>query len=151
LFDTCLFSADFLLLHRSTLIKTLLDNLPPPPICRIHTSSRVTGYSDFKPGENDGLVTLHFADNSTKEADVVVGADGIRSAVRDYMFPGGVHVDAAGEKHVVGPKWTGVVAYRTLLTRSMLECLHKDSHRLPTAPRVVCFLLIPLLFLTNLE
>lgn len=44
--------------------------------------------------------TLRFADGSTEEADVVVGADGIHSAVRESIL---------GPEH---PEFTGTVAYR---------------------------------------
>jgi hypothetical protein len=133
-------SGDPLLLHRSTLITALLDGLPPPPICTIHTSSRITGYSYSKPGNSDGPVTLHLADGSTREADVVVGADGIRSAIRNSMFPGGIYVDMVGEKHTVGPKWTGVVGYRALITRSQLERVSGGGHRALTIPLLVSIL-----------
>ena len=48
-------------------------------------------------------VRAHFANGNIAEADVLVGADGVRSAMRAQMFPG----DA--------PRFTGHVAYRFLV------------------------------------
>ncbi|WP_346008065.1 FAD-dependent monooxygenase [Janibacter terrae] len=51
----------------------------------------------------DAGVSLRFADGSTEEVDVVVGADGIHSAVRRSLL---------GDEH---PEFTGTVAYRAVL------------------------------------
>jgi salicylate hydroxylase len=119
-----------MLLHRSTLIKTLEESLPPAPICTVHTSSRLVSYQGNEP------VVLTFADGTTRTADVVIGADGVRSVVRAGMFPGGMY---EGKK--VEPKWTGVVAYRSLITRTMLERVQDGQHRALTQPIIVCFVL----------
>ena len=36
--------------------------------------------------ENDDSVTVHFADGSTEDFDLVVGADGVRSSVRRHVL-----------------------------------------------------------------
>jgi salicylate hydroxylase len=46
----------------------------------LHLGLRLTGVTD-----GNGPVVLHFADGSSAEADVLVGADGIRSAVRNLL------------------------------------------------------------------
>lgn len=51
--------------------------------------------------ENDDSVTVHFADGSTEDFDLVVGADGVRSSVRRYVL------DA-----VLSPEYIGQSAYR---------------------------------------
>lgn len=48
-------------------------------------------FSHYEEGR-DGL-TLHFTDGSTSEADVLVGADGIHSAVRRQRLPGHDPID----------------------------------------------------------
>lgn len=46
----------------------------------IHLGKQLTGVS-----EADGVVTATFADGSTDTADLLIGADGARSLVRDYV------------------------------------------------------------------
>lgn len=53
-------------------------------------------------------VTLHFADGSTHEADVLLAYDGIKSTVRSIMLKD--HMSAQDLK----PKFTGTIAYRGL-------------------------------------
>jgi len=125
-------------IHRSALITTLQAGLPPPPLCTVHTSSRLISYSYSTPGDTNSSVILHFADGSIREADVVVGADGVRSAVRGSMFPGGKYVDERGREHIIEPKWTGVVAYRSLVTRKSLEAIGGGEHHALVEPQVAC-------------
>lgn len=55
---------------------------------RVHTGCRFTGYR-----ENDGQVTARFSDPDTGEpaaeanGDVLIGADGIHSALRSHFYP----------------------------------------------------------------
>ena len=78
----------------------------------IHTSKRLTSYET----ENTGSIVLSFADGSVAHADVLVGADGIRSATRTTLFNGlSMSVDpseAAQYKKFIEPKWSGILAYR---------------------------------------
>src|SRR6266568_3210960 len=53
-----------------------------------HPSRAVTGYS-----ETPGKVSVKLADGTTAEGDVLVGADGIRSAVRGQRLPGTTVID----------------------------------------------------------
>lgn len=64
----------------------------------VMTGARLTSYS-----QDAGGVTLHFADAEDARADLLIGADGVRSAVRAQMVP-----DDA-------PRFTGHVAYRFLV------------------------------------
>lgn len=57
-------------------------------------------------------VTLRFADRSTAESDVVVGADGIHSVVREWMLG------------TDSPRFTGTVAYRGVLPASAVPADH---------------------------
>ena len=65
---------------------------------RTHTARRLARFA-----QDDGAVTAHFTDGSTASADLLVGADGVRSAVRAQLVP-----DDA-------PRFTGHVAYRFLV------------------------------------
>ena len=139
-------SGSTILIHRSALIAALQSGLPPTPICTIHTSARLVSFSYSSPGDTNSGVVLHFADGSTRQADVVVGADGVRSAVRDSMFPGGIYVDRHGHKQVVEPKWTGVIAYRSLVTRQKLESYGLKNHRSLVDPLIVSVIHSPAFF-----
>ena len=59
--------------------------------------NEVTGYV-----QKDGLAAAVFADGSVEEADLVVGADGFRSAIRRQMLPD------------VTPKFAGYVVWRAV-------------------------------------
>ncbi|WP_191563981.1 FAD-dependent monooxygenase [Janibacter melonis] len=61
--------------------------------------------------EGPAGTTLHFADGSTEDADVVVGADGIHSAVRRSLH---------GAEH---PVFTGTVAYRAVVPTERVDHL----------------------------
>jgi len=94
--DGCeeLFGAPYYTVHRAHLHQGLLDLLEPGTV---RLGRRCTGIAE-RPGE----VELRFADGSTATADVVVGADGIHSAVRGWLAP-----DA--------PRFSGQTIYRGLL------------------------------------
>ncbi|MDT0344057.1 FAD-dependent monooxygenase [Streptomyces litchfieldiae] len=69
--------APYYLVHRADLHRALLAEIEDG---RLHLGSRCLRVEEH--GED---VRLHFADGSVREADVVVGADGIRSVVRDAL------------------------------------------------------------------
>jgi 2-polyprenyl-6-methoxyphenol hydroxylase-like FAD-dependent oxidoreductase len=71
--------------HRRTLRSILRARLGDS----FHPGRLVTGYR-----ESPGHVAVRFADGSTAEGDVLVGADGIRSAVRSQKLPGTTVIDA---------------------------------------------------------
>ena len=70
---------------RATLRRILLTGLEDV----LHFDKRLTKYES-----RDGGVVLHFADGGTAEGHVLVGADGIRSAVRAQRAPYADTVDA---------------------------------------------------------
>ncbi len=79
-------------IHRADLVRVLSDALPPGTV---HLGKRLV---DFSPaGES---VTARFADGGAATGDVLVGADGLRSLVRDKLFPG------------VGLRYGGQTCYR---------------------------------------
>ena len=62
---------------------------------RIVTGAEVTGYTERADG-----VSLHFADGTSEDGDLLVGADGVRSAVRSQLL---------GPQP---PDYTGYIAWR---------------------------------------
>ncbi len=72
-----LFGAPYYTVHRAHLHEALLQRTPPG---MLHLGRRL-----LRVEEDDDGVTLAFEDGSTHRADVVVGADGIHSAVREAL------------------------------------------------------------------
>jgi salicylate hydroxylase len=72
------FGAPYLMAHRADLHRLLCELLPADSV---RLGSQCTGVSS----EGDGAAAS-FADGSQIEADVVVGADGINSTVRESLF-----------------------------------------------------------------
>ena len=83
-----------------------------PALCTVYTSSRLAYYTP----DDENSVTLHFTDGKTATADVIIGADGVRSAVRSSMFAA-----KQVERQKIEPKWCGVVVYRTLIKSELLK------------------------------
>lgn len=67
-----------ILFARPELQNFLHRQIPP---CKIHMSKRVLSFE-----QNDEGVTVHFSDNTTIHGDILVGADGSHSAVRQHLY-----------------------------------------------------------------
>ncbi|QDY75734.1 FAD-dependent monooxygenase [Streptomyces qinzhouensis] len=97
------FGGPVVLLHRATLIERLLSRLPDGTV-RTGSPARLTD-----PGSATGRpARVAVPDGGTEtemEADIVVGADGIHSAVRRVLFPG----------HP-GPRYSGLTTWRIVVT-----------------------------------
>ncbi|WP_334064562.1 FAD-dependent monooxygenase [Limimaricola cinnabarinus] len=92
------YGAPQLTIHRADLLTALQDQLPET--C-IHP-----GMSAKSVALSDDGATILFEDGSRRKFDVVIGADGIHSAVRTALW---------GEDD---PKFTGIVSYRGVFPRS---------------------------------
>ena len=96
-------------MHRADLLDALAAALPENVV---RTGHRFTGFQ-----QDDGVAQLSFANGATAEADVVIAADGIQSAV---------------QKFVVAPKppeYSGVRAYRGLIPRETLPGWRDEAHQ----------------------
>ncbi|MBF9035614.1 NAD(P)-binding protein [Rhodobacterales bacterium HKCCE2091] len=91
------------LMHRADLIG-LLQTAARSEGVRIETGVEVTDVSPVEAG-----VTLRLADGTTRDAAVLVGADGIRSVTRAAVAPG------------LEPRYTGQVAWRAIVPGSGLD------------------------------
>ncbi|KAK5744622.1 hypothetical protein LTR17_002017 [Elasticomyces elasticus] len=94
--------------YRAHLQQALLAHVEP---WRIHLGkafSKVESEAD-----NSGLI-IHFADGSTTLTDLLLGADGINSAVRRAFVP------------TSQPKWTGWVAFRSVFEASRVAHIDAD-------------------------
>ncbi|KAF8335118.1 hypothetical protein F5887DRAFT_989602 [Amanita rubescens] len=78
---------------------------------RLHLSSRLVSYT-----EHLDIVHLEFLDGSKRTCDLLVGADGIKSAVRKIFFES----RPRDYRESIKPVWTGTYAYRGIVPRDML-------------------------------
>ena len=95
------YGAPYTHLHRADLHHMLTEALltiDPQAIHLNHKVEKVTG---------DGII--YFADGTTASADVVIGADGVKSAVRDALF------------ETTPPLFTGQVAWRGVVPITALS------------------------------
>ncbi|CAH0025775.1 unnamed protein product [Clonostachys rhizophaga] len=69
---------------RSQLLRILHENLSAEGKAKVHGSQRVTRIEEL-PGDEEG-VRLHFEGGQTRDADIVIGADGSHSIVRSEMW-----------------------------------------------------------------
>jgi salicylate hydroxylase len=93
--------------HRAD-VQTMLANALPPE--RVHLGHRLAGLA-----EHGDRVEARFDNGVRIVADVVVGADGIHSAVRHALF---------GPDH---PRFTGCVAYRGLVPAARVRHLDLET------------------------
>jgi salicylate hydroxylase len=84
------------LIHRRDFIEALLSVLPEG---MVHLGHRLESIED-----QGGRSVLTFANGETAEADLVVGADGIKSTVREQLFS------------AKGPVFSGEHAYRVVIS-----------------------------------
>ncbi|EIN05059.1 salicylate hydroxylase [Punctularia strigosozonata HHB-11173 SS5] len=102
-------------IHRADFQSALLAHLPSGPNCRKHLSKRLASYSETSPSPSSP-VTLTFEDGSIAACDVLLGADGIRSAVRKQMCKElGL---GSGD-----PVFSGKIAFRCLVCTEQLRAI----------------------------
>lgn len=95
--------ADYLHLHRPDLIAALLEEVRSATNIRIILGQRVSEYS-----QSPEAINVRCGDGTTINADLLIGADGIRSAVREQML---------GEQQ---PNFTGNAAWRLVVPTESL-------------------------------
>lgn len=95
-----------------------LVGLIPPEIA--HFRKRLVRLVETARGVN-----LSFEDGTSAEADVVVGCDGIRSKVKEFMIP--------DEYQQVLPQYSGMYGYRAVLDmETMIEAVGEQRARVST-------------------
>lgn len=109
-------------MHRADFQQILFKNLPKS--CSVHLRKKLVSYVDIP----SGAIILHFEDGSTAECDALVGADGIKSAVRHTFFRNINDQNSHDRTPTPTPVWSGTVAYRSLIPKEVLEKCEPD-HR----------------------
>jgi salicylate hydroxylase len=104
---TARFGAPYYVIHRSDLHAMLAGAVPSSSL---HLNKRCTEVE-----LRERAVGLTFADGSSHEADLVIGSDGIRSAVRKSVFGGS------------GPRYSGYMCWRSLVPVEALPRGHQDD------------------------
>ncbi|KAF5393346.1 hypothetical protein D9757_000791 [Collybiopsis confluens] len=113
--------------YRVDFLDAFVDALPPHVA---HFGMKLVSYSQV-----GGEVSLKFSDGSAATCDLLVGCDGIKSAVRAQLFRDVSERSGNNEllKHV-NPVWTGTIAYRGLIPVERLP----TSHRSIVEPMMYC-------------
>ena len=107
--------------HRAELQKLLVNHLHSTDKI-IRFAKRLESY--IEPDPATGKIVLQFTDGMSATCDVLVGSDGIRSAVRRKMYT--ELADEADRKlsdelrSMIEPVWSGTVAYRGLVPADKL-------------------------------
>ena len=104
--DDTLPGGGHLAVNRRTLREILLAGLSDA----VRYDARLTRYTTHA----DGTVTAHFADGRTADGDILIGADGVTSAVRAQLMPGAQVMDAGlrlvyGKVPLAGPDVAALV------------------------------------------
>ncbi len=106
-------NAPYLHIHRADLVSVLSGAIKDYPSGSIELSSKLAGYE-----QTDNQVTAHLEGGASVQGDVLIGADGIHSVIREHM-----HGPDA-------PRFTGNVAWRATVPVERL-----GEHR---PPRTAC-------------
>ena len=108
------YGAPYLTVHRGDLQEYLNDTL--------QTGTLELGRKLAALQETDRNVVLKFEDGSEATADIVIGADGVYSKVRQYMFG------------IDPPRYTGVIGHRALFPSSLVADLKLGDYTRWWAP-----------------
>lgn len=94
----------------------------------IHLHKRLQSY--VQPADAAAPIELQFQDGTTATCDILVGADGVRSAVRSAMYSqladaalaaGKTEEEAARLRAYGDAVFSGYIAYRTLIRKDTLS------------------------------
>lgn len=101
-----IFGADYYHIHRADLHNSIIKNLPLDNFHFNHTCTKIE--------EKNGKSIATFDNGETFEADLIIGADGIRSVVRESLW---------GKDE---PRFTGHMCWRALVSVDEFPLSHVD-------------------------
>ena len=113
------FGNPYAVVHRGDLHKALLEGCTASDLVELRTSARVTGYA-----QDGTIVRAQLADGGTEEGAALIGADGLRSAIRAQLVGDGE------------PQVSGHTTYRSVIpTEKMPEALRWNAATLWAGPK----------------
>ncbi|KAH7883088.1 FAD/NAD(P)-binding domain-containing protein [Phlebopus sp. FC_14] len=131
---------DLMRFHRADFHGILLAHISES--CKTRTAKRLVSYTQ----PPNAPIILTFTDGTTATCDLLVGADGIKSAVRACMMRD-IARSSSGKNaslalSCVEPVWSGVTAYRTLISAEKLR-IRSPGHR-ALHESTMCLLVYPI-------
>ncbi|KAH7883015.1 hypothetical protein F5I97DRAFT_1938890 [Phlebopus sp. FC_14] len=126
-------------IHRQELVDALERHIPTS--CTFHFHKRLTTYTADESFLSGPSIIMQFADGTTASTDVLIGADGVRSAVREAMFNDIAKlrpdvVDVGRLKEYIDPTWTGVLVYRSVIPAEKLSKIHPNH---PSTEKMIVY------------
>ncbi|KAF9449149.1 4-aminobenzoate hydroxylase [Macrolepiota fuliginosa MF-IS2] len=116
-------------IHRADLQRSLIKHLPLPdsgnPInsaCTLHLSHRLVDYTT----SDSGPTTLHFSNQPDQTCDILIGADGIKSTIRQLFLSR--QPNPEDFQQYMDARWSGAVIYRGILAKDELAKVY-PGHR----------------------
>ncbi|MGY3726998.1 MULTISPECIES: FAD-dependent monooxygenase [Cobetia] len=100
------YGASYITVHRGDLHELMVGALDPN---RLHFDKHLVDVDD-----RGDKVTMHFADGTTEDADIVIGADGVNSRIREKLL---------GKE---APTYSGWVAHRAIISAEKLKAYELD-------------------------
>ena len=118
-------------MHRQQMVAILERHLPAS--CTVHLRKRLVRYieQERQDAHPNSSIELEFVDGTAATADVLIGADGIRSAVRKTLFETAASKDSGDGKtdfwQYIDATFTGMMSYRYLISAEALDKEHPGS------------------------
>ena len=112
------FGAPYWMVHRGDFHKVLLDAVRAASPDAIRAGDGCVGFD-----QAGAAVTLHLASGAHATGDLLIGADGVHSRIRQQMFgPGSGHGESRheGSGHGGAARFTGIMAWRGLVPMQRL-------------------------------
>lgn len=111
-------------MHRQHMVAILERHVPAS--CKAHFKKRIVNYVEPEQDAHSmSPIKLEFADGTTATTDVLIGADGIRSAVRKTMFEAAASEDDRFDdtdlQQYIDATFTGMFLYRGLVSTETLR------------------------------